>query len=787
MSSAVDLKTKEEKDAELDKRIEALRKKNEALVRRYQEIEEDRKKAEQEGIAVTTPRKPRHAELEPDKKRNEKENFTITVDLSSTAVEKRVINERRPASAPRSPHGTPGQRQGRSPPQRITGRVGPNAPSRPSRGGQGDRQMWDSPREDNANRSERGGRGRRGRGGGGGGAGVGNIGGAGPDRKSKEWEERRRQNIEKMNEEMEKIAEYERSQGDGFKNPIRNFLDDPRRSGPLPEGDRKDGTRRHIRNWGGPDFEKVKTGMEREKEWHGRRQVPKNSVDMTMSMTGRERAEYMRWKKEREQIDQERLARHRNATGQWRREWDAEKNESMFKEESVQKTQPEQGSRQGKGRFKNSNKNLRIPDDLRRPPKPSTFGDFISEDQAKDFGRKRGRGRGRERGKSYSMHDNRWEEKQEEAAPEKEEETLKKEEKESEENPQDPEPHEEEEEEEDDDEWEDTSEGEEVVIGEEESGDHKLSEEDPEPQLSKTKPEPSPKEKRTRKAEAVPKLSIPAPNLEKGSKETEAKPPSPFSPADGYRPVSDWGEEMELLSPRSSVEENPLKPESTREDSRSSTEDGRVEKGEDNATREDSHNSAEDGRVEKGEDNATREGSHSSTEDGRVEKGEDNATREDSHNSAEDGRVGKGEDNATREGSHSSAEDSRVEKGEDNATREDSHSSAEDGHVDKVEDNAVQNRADAVTETGETQTFTRSGEPPAESAPCDQQHPQSKESVDEPAAAKTLSSVTRSDQGVESQELPSCETAEGENCDSYLPAQTEQSTEAAVELENASG
>lgn len=35
-SSAVDLKTKEEKDAELDKRIEALRKKNEALMKRYQ-------------------------------------------------------------------------------------------------------------------------------------------------------------------------------------------------------------------------------------------------------------------------------------------------------------------------------------------------------------------------------------------------------------------------------------------------------------------------------------------------------------------------------------------------------------------------------------------------------------------------------------------------------------------------------------------------------------------------------------------------------------------------------
>lgn len=32
----MDLKTKEEKDAELDRRIEALRKKNEALVKRYQ-------------------------------------------------------------------------------------------------------------------------------------------------------------------------------------------------------------------------------------------------------------------------------------------------------------------------------------------------------------------------------------------------------------------------------------------------------------------------------------------------------------------------------------------------------------------------------------------------------------------------------------------------------------------------------------------------------------------------------------------------------------------------------
>ncbi|MGH0173494.1 UNVERIFIED_CONTAM: hypothetical protein FKN15_065580 [Acipenser sinensis] len=235
MPTVQDLKTKEEKDAELDKRIEALRKKNEALVRRYQEIEEDKKRAEQEGIAVTTARKPRPSDSESsDHRRTEKENFSITVDLTKPAGE---------------------------------------------------------------------------------------------------WEEKRRLNIEKMNEEMEKIAEYERgnrSDGQGEKNPGRNFLDDYRRSGPVPDADRKEGSRRHVRNWGGVDFERVKTGgPEWDKEWQGRRAgVPKGPVDMTM--TGRERSEYERWKQEREQIDQDRLARHRNATGQWRREWDAQKTDCMY-------------------------------------------------------------------------------------------------------------------------------------------------------------------------------------------------------------------------------------------------------------------------------------------------------------------------------------------------------------------------------------------------------------------------------------------------------------------------
>lgn len=105
-----------------------------------------------------------------------------------------------------------------------------------------------------------------------------------------------------MNEEMEKIAEYERNQrvsavgipwrggaagalvspptpaprnslcpqeGVLEPNPVRNFLDDPRRrSGPLeePERDRREGSRRHGRNWGGPDFERVRCGLEQERQ-----------------------------------------------------------------------------------------------------------------------------------------------------------------------------------------------------------------------------------------------------------------------------------------------------------------------------------------------------------------------------------------------------------------------------------------------------------------------------------------------------------------------------------------
>lgn len=69
---------------------------------------------------------------------------------------------------------------------------------------------------------------------------------------------------------------------------------------------------------------------------------------------------------------------------------------------------------------------------------------------------------------------------------------------------------------------------------------------------------PSPKEQRTPR----PKVHIPSPQ-EALSTPEGPKPLSPFSPLDGHQPVSDWGEEMEMLSPKSSLGESPLRPSSS--------------------------------------------------------------------------------------------------------------------------------------------------------------------------------------------------------------------------------
>lgn len=48
-------------------------------------------------------------------------------------------------------------------------------------------------------------------------------------------------------------------------------------------------------------------------------------MEMAINMTGRERREYVEWKAEREKVDQARIDRQKSSSGEWRREWDVQK------------------------------------------------------------------------------------------------------------------------------------------------------------------------------------------------------------------------------------------------------------------------------------------------------------------------------------------------------------------------------------------------------------------------------------------------------------------------------
>ncbi|MEQ2217532.1 hypothetical protein XENOCAPTIV_013809 [Xenoophorus captivus] len=67
----------------------------------------------------------------------------------------------------------------------------------------------------------------------------------------------------------------------------------------------------------------------------GEPENPQASTDLNIPTSREEQEEYLRWKKEREQIDKERVARHKNAKGQWRRAWDMDKTENMFSDKSL--------------------------------------------------------------------------------------------------------------------------------------------------------------------------------------------------------------------------------------------------------------------------------------------------------------------------------------------------------------------------------------------------------------------------------------------------------------------
>ncbi|NWX43212.1 CCD9B protein, partial [Steatornis caripensis] len=219
---------KEQKDVELDKKILALRKKNEALIRRYQEIEEDKKRAEQEGMAVTS-------------RRPKQDGLTITITKAHN--DKRVVSEKWRSSCPTSP-----------------------------------------------------------------GFGIGS------EEEEEEEEEADHMFTFRMGKRMQLAVTMDNkakvSRGEDSSYTAASWL---------AKGLLEEETNHLVAFRRGRRMQIAITMDNKEKV------IQKSPGDLSFPMTGRERSEYIRWKRERDQIDLERLARHKNAKGEWRRAWDVEK------------------------------------------------------------------------------------------------------------------------------------------------------------------------------------------------------------------------------------------------------------------------------------------------------------------------------------------------------------------------------------------------------------------------------------------------------------------------------
>ncbi|KAF7704159.1 coiled-coil domain-containing protein 9B isoform X1 [Silurus meridionalis] len=253
---------KEQKDAELDRKIEALRRKNEALMKRYQEVEEDKKRAEQEGMAMQS-------------RKGKVEDLTITINKSPT--EKRVVTKKGLGDA--VPKGVQNQ-------------------------------------ED-----------------------VHNIFSAGRGK--------RRQIL---------VTAPGNTKG---KRVVSERVEKSSPTGVTGIKLSNEGSREPIDCTAGrKDCSKSQVGRKQERKCRaeGAHQkftaynpyAQQNEVltDLSIPTSSEEQQEYLRWKKEREEIDRERVARHKNPQGQWRRAWDMDKPELTFSEKgAAERGTPSRGGR----------------------------------------------------------------------------------------------------------------------------------------------------------------------------------------------------------------------------------------------------------------------------------------------------------------------------------------------------------------------------------------------------------------------------------------------------------
>ncbi|XP_042328551.1 coiled-coil domain-containing protein 9B isoform X2 [Sceloporus undulatus] len=257
------LRKKEQKDVELDKKIIALRKKNEALMRRYQEIEEDRKRAEQEGMAVTSRR------ARPD---------GLTITITKAHNEKRVVSEKW-GNSPASGFVVGSEEEEDEEADHLfTFRMG--------------KRVQLAVTMDNKSKGKR----------------------VVSEKRGPECLVSTGEAPDISEEEMDQLVAFRR----GRRMQIAITMDKGR----------VDEKRTVERRWSEGD-KHAECGIIRKERGKSPQKSP---GDKGCMLTGRERSEYMRWKKERDQIDLERLARHKNARGEWRRAWDVEKSERMFED-----------------------------------------------------------------------------------------------------------------------------------------------------------------------------------------------------------------------------------------------------------------------------------------------------------------------------------------------------------------------------------------------------------------------------------------------------------------------
>ncbi|KAL4656408.1 hypothetical protein GN956_G6491 [Arapaima gigas] len=279
-------KKKVQKDVELDRKIEALRKKNEALMKRYQEVEEDKKRAEQEGMALQG-------------RRGKAEDLTITISKSTN--EGRVVTKKTGMGGATTPRATQEHTDGEL--NSFSAGRGKRRQLLVTTGGNTKASNIIDAMRGKRIVSEKRGAGQ-----------VSAPGGPKEPTTEEEGTELVRKGRPSQGSKRDTAVQVE----EGRQEVLSTAVESTR----LPECD----------------------PYHQDSEGSGLQVL----TDLTIPTSKEEQLEYLRWKKEREQIDRERVARHKNAKGQWRRAWDVDKPETLFRDRFHRDAGRESQSRGGR-------------------------------------------------------------------------------------------------------------------------------------------------------------------------------------------------------------------------------------------------------------------------------------------------------------------------------------------------------------------------------------------------------------------------------------------------------